>query len=173
MTSYVKSWINLSHPALGNGVKYYFNEDEVCDSVTHKVQFNVNCQMISQEGYLIKYLWIFRSLEWRLREKEAEKAREEEEEEWRKERERERQERQLMREDRERSVQNIVCSLEWSQCMLWVKSVNKFQMLLVNSWIIFYNFLLISISGSGIWMESGGGRWSGMISFYLFIYFCK
>ena len=33
-------------------------------------------------------------------------------------RERERQERHVMWEDRERSVQNIVCILEWSQCML-------------------------------------------------------
>ena len=49
-------------------------------------------------------------------------------------RERERQERCVRRADRERSVQNIVCSLEWSQCMLWVKSVNKFQnVLLVSS----------------------------------------
>ena len=31
-------------------------ESEVCDSVTHKVQFNVNCQMISYKDYLIKYL---------------------------------------------------------------------------------------------------------------------
>ena len=31
-------------------------ESEVCDSITHKVQFNVNCQMISWEDYLIKYL---------------------------------------------------------------------------------------------------------------------
>ena len=31
-------------------------ESEVCDSIPHKVQFSVNCKMISQEGYLIKYL---------------------------------------------------------------------------------------------------------------------
>ena len=29
------------------------DEDAVCDSVIHEVQFNVNCQVISQEGYLI------------------------------------------------------------------------------------------------------------------------
>ena len=59
-------------------------------------------------------------------------AREKEEEEQRAERERERQERHVRRADRERSVQIIVCSSEWSQCML--KSVNKFQnALLVSS----------------------------------------
>ena len=31
-------------------------ESEICYSVTHKVQFNVNWQIISYEGYLIKYL---------------------------------------------------------------------------------------------------------------------
>ena len=31
-------------------------EGEVCYSITHKVQFNVNCQIISYEGYLIKSL---------------------------------------------------------------------------------------------------------------------
>ena len=31
-------------------------ESEVRYSIPHKVQFNVKCQMILQEGYLIKYL---------------------------------------------------------------------------------------------------------------------
>ena len=49
-------------------------------------------------------------------------------------RERERQQRCVRRADRERSVQNIFCSSEWSQYILWVKSVNKFQnVLLVSS----------------------------------------
>ena len=36
-----------------------------------------------------------------------------------------RQEKQVKRAKRDRSVQIIVCSLEWNQCML--NSVNKFQ----------------------------------------------
>ena len=31
-------------------------EGKVCDSIIHNMQFNVNCQMNSEEGYLIKYL---------------------------------------------------------------------------------------------------------------------
>ena len=30
------------------------DEVEVCDSITHNVQFDANCQMISWKGYLIK-----------------------------------------------------------------------------------------------------------------------
>ena len=30
------------------------DEVEVCDSETYNMQFNVNCQMIFLEGYLIK-----------------------------------------------------------------------------------------------------------------------
>ena len=38
----------------GKKVKRGRDEVEVCDSVTRNVQFNVNCQMISWKGYLIK-----------------------------------------------------------------------------------------------------------------------
>ena len=31
-------------------------ESKVYYSIPHKVQFNVNCQIISKEGYLIKYI---------------------------------------------------------------------------------------------------------------------
>ena len=60
--------------------------------------------MISEEGYLIKYLKFFRSAEQKRVKKEAEDKREKEEEEWRARRERERQVRRLMQADRERSV---------------------------------------------------------------------
>ena len=55
-----------------------------------------------------------------------EKAREEAAEARRDVRERERQERRVMRQ-KWRGQCKIHCSLEWNQCMLRVKSVNKFQ----------------------------------------------
>ena len=59
--------------------------------------------------------------------------------------------------------------------MLWVESVSKFQnMLLVSSWIIVLNFLLISISLSGIWTseeEAGQVGWIGIAFIYLFYFF--
>ena len=40
--------------AAGKKAKRGTDEVEVCGSITHNVQFNVNCQMISWKGYLIK-----------------------------------------------------------------------------------------------------------------------
>ena len=47
------------------------------------------------------------------------------------------------------------------------------NMLLVSSWNIALNLLLISISGNGTWIQLEDGRLDGKISFYLFIFFCK
>ena len=79
-------------------------EGEVCYSVTHKVQFNVNCQNHFIGRLFNKVSEIFRSAEQKRVEKEEEDKREKEEDEQRARRERERQARQLMRVDRERSV---------------------------------------------------------------------
>ena len=53
-----------------------------------------------------------------------------------------------------------------------VKSINNFQnALLVSSWKISLNCLLISISRNGTWTELEEGRWDGKTSFYYFIFF--
>ena len=53
-----------------------------------------------------------------------------------------------------------------------VKSVNNFQnALLVSSWKISLNCLLISISGNGTWTELEEVRQDGKTSFYFFIFF--
>ena len=50
-----------------------------------------------------------------------------------------------------------------------VKSINNFQnALLVSSWKISLNCLLISISRNSTWTELGEGRWDGKTSLYFF-----
>ena len=91
--------------------------------------------------------------------KEVEDKREKEEDERRARRERERQARQLMRADRERSVQIIVCSSESQNAVLVSR---KF----------FLNCLLISISGKSTWIELDEGWQAGKkTSFYFLIFF--
>ena len=53
-----------------------------------------------------------------------------------------------------------------------VKSVNKSQnVLLVSSWKISLNCLLISISGNDTWTDLEEGWWNGKTSFYFLFFF--
>ena len=100
-------------------------------------------------------------------EQEREKA---EEERWRA-REVVRQEKRMERARRDRSVQIIVCSLEWNQCML--NSVNKFQnAVLVTNWKITLIFFWFPFQGAVFGQsEETTGRvgWIGILFIYLFL----
>ena len=86
-----------------------------------------------------------------------------------------RQEKWVERARRDRSVQIIVCSLEWNQCML--NSVNKFQnAVLVTNWKIKLIFFGFPFQGAVFGQsEDLDDRRGGMIRdfIYWFIYFCK
>ena len=83
-----------------------------------------------------------------------------------------RQEKQVERARRDRSVQIIVCSSEWNQCML--NSVDKFQnALLVTNWkitLIFFWFPFQVAVFEQSEEERGGVRWIGTVFIYLFIF---
>ena len=71
-----------------------------------------------------------------------------------------RQEKRVKRAKRDRSVQIIVCSSEWNQCML--NSVNKFQnVVLVTNWKITLIFFWFPFQGAVFGTKWGDDRWGG------------